>query len=154
MSSYVGKQKKMCRLNSLEHTCGKNNKDIKLVFNRIFLQGYDYETAISSPRIEQKDRNIAKYYYKGQSVMSYCKEHGLNHNTVMWRIYHGWSIRQAIETPTKKQWLLPLVGKERYNAVWKRINELGWDEETAINTPICRDWKHQRKTERQVFKLA
>lgn len=145
MKCYIGQQKKLCRLNSIEHTCHKNNLDPKLVFNRIFIQGYDYNSAVSTPRIAHKDRKIAKYYYNGQSVLSYCKENGLNPKTVMSRIYKGWTIKQAIETPVKKQWLLPLVGKEKYNAVWKRINQLGWSIDSAISTPICRNWTHSKK---------
>lgn len=65
---------------------------------------------------------------------------GLPYKQVHYRIKHGWSIEDALNTPLKEPSDLLKKCKEKglnYNRIYNRIHVYGWDEEDALNIPIA-----------------
>lgn len=62
------------------------------VDNRVYQLAWDIDTAITKP-IRTKENVIAPY-------LSIAEENGVKENTVRRRIERGWSIEEAVNTPT------------------------------------------------------
>lgn len=77
--------------------------------------------------------------YRGQTkdLMVWCNELGLTYDTIHNRITCGWSPEKAFETPTSKKSFAQLCREhdKRPSMVRDRVCKLGWDLETALNTP-------------------
>jgi hypothetical protein len=53
-------------------------------------------------RRNRSDTKYIKYRDKVGTIASFCEELGLPYYSIKWRIYAGWSIEKAFETPIKK----------------------------------------------------
>jgi len=77
--------------------------------------------------------------YKGQSkdLMVWCNELRLTYDTIHNRITCGWSPEKAFETLISKKSFAQLCREydKRLSLVRDSVCKLGWDLETALNTP-------------------
>lgn len=77
---------------------------------------------------------------KRMSLAEAAEIAGLPYKEVHFRIKHGWSVEDALNTPLKEPSDLAKKCRERglnYNRVYNRIYVYGWTEEDALNIPIA-----------------
>lgn len=87
--------------------------------------------------------NVSKLFYKGKRLIDVCKEKGIKYVTVCYRIHHGMTIEEAVETPLKSnakyfykgENLFSYCKKNKidYGVVNYRVR-VGVDIETAVIT--------------------
>lgn len=93
MTSPLGKQKKYCRLNSLEHTCYKFGYDAKLVLNRVYTYGFCFNEALTE---RKKKKHEGKLFIRGRSAREIAIERNIPPSTFYNRIKRGWSLYKAL----------------------------------------------------------
>lgn len=114
-----------------------------LTIERIDVDGnYCPENCVWIPfELQARNRTTThKVEYNGK-VMSLAEAAeicGISYKLAHERLMAGWSVNDALETPTRSKDSLAKKCRERgvnYKCVQQRIKKLGWSEERALSTP-------------------
>lgn len=87
----------------------------------------------------KRDTIYVEYRGETYKLIELCKQAKVSYYTVHNRLQSGWSVEDAIDTPSVQENSLMKKCRERnmnYQAVRDRIMKLGWTEERALSTPI------------------
>lgn len=82
---------------------------------------------------------IVEYNGEKNDLMRWCTELGLKYDTIHHRITHGWSTKDAFETPTGGKSFSQICRENGVNpgTAYDRIHKLGWSFERAVATKSC-----------------
>lgn len=85
----------------------------------------------------KRDSIFVTYSGQTKDLMVWCNELGLTYDTIHNRITRGWSPEKAFENPISQKSFAQLCREhnKRPSMVRDRVYKLGWDLETALNTP-------------------
>jgi len=50
----------------------------------------------------RRDNRLETLNGKTQCIAAWAEEIGINKNTILWRLNHGWSVEKTLMTPTRK----------------------------------------------------